>query len=131
MLPAKSAKEPWELQQEANLEYVAYTRAKKKLGFLNEDIFTTYSSNAQQKASILQNVKDKIFLLHGDKNRCSVVTPSAKAAKHIIANSTKIESKPSNAINISTQNTKTPQTFSSIASFMQNKNKKVRRRIKI
>lgn len=37
MMPSKSAKKPWEKEQEKNLMYVAYTRAKNFLGFLSED----------------------------------------------------------------------------------------------
>ena len=131
LLPAKSAKKAWELKQEANLEYVAYTRAKKKLGFLSEDAFTRYSSNAQQKSSDLQLKKNKVFLLYGDTNRCSVVVPTHKAAQHIISNATKIETKASNAINISNVKQETPQSFSSISLFIKNSKKKVKRRIKI
>lgn len=36
LFPSKYAKMPWELQQEANLLYVAYTRAKKKLIIVKE-----------------------------------------------------------------------------------------------
>lgn len=36
LIPSKSAKLDWELVQEKNLEYVAYTRAKKKLSFISE-----------------------------------------------------------------------------------------------
>ena len=37
LLPSKYAKQEWELIQEQNLEYVAYTRAKKTLGFLKSE----------------------------------------------------------------------------------------------
>lgn len=36
MLPSPLAVKPWEIVQEENLRYVAYTRAKKKLGFIAE-----------------------------------------------------------------------------------------------
>lgn len=35
-MPSKLAKHDWELLEEQNLIYVAYTRAKKKLGFISE-----------------------------------------------------------------------------------------------
>ena len=35
-MPAKRATKKWEIEQENNLIYVAYTRAKHKLGFINE-----------------------------------------------------------------------------------------------
>ena len=131
LLPAKSAKEAWTIKQEANLEYVAFTRAKKKLGFLNEDAFTMYSSNAQQKAATLRAKKDKVFLLYGGKDRCSVITPTHKTAQQIISNATKIETKATNSINISTARQEPTQSFSSISSFLKNNKKKVKRRIKI
>lgn len=37
LMPSKCAKQGWELQQEENLIYVAYTRARKKLGFLQNN----------------------------------------------------------------------------------------------
>lgn len=36
LLPSKWAKEDWEIQQERNLMYVAYSRAKDKLGFIHK-----------------------------------------------------------------------------------------------
>lgn len=35
-MPSKLAQQPWEKKQEKNLEYVAYTRPKKRLGFISE-----------------------------------------------------------------------------------------------
>ena len=81
MLPLRSAKEEWELEEEANLEYVAYTRAKNNLSFLDEKEFTVYSSNGQQKASEIEEVKRKLEKLTGKKR---------KTAKEIISNPTKI-----------------------------------------
>lgn len=37
LMPSKKAKQPWEVEQEENLIYVAYTRAKETLGFIAED----------------------------------------------------------------------------------------------
>jgi DNA helicase-2/ATP-dependent DNA helicase PcrA len=36
LLPSKWAKKPWEIEQEDNLIYVAYTRAKRKLAFISD-----------------------------------------------------------------------------------------------
>ena len=41
LMPSKSAHLPWEVEQEKNLQYVAYTRAKTYLGFLSEEEFKT------------------------------------------------------------------------------------------
>lgn len=130
LMPAKSAKEPWELQQESNLEYVAYTRAKKKLAFLSEDDFTMYSSNAQQRAANLQAKKAFVFALHGRDNRCSTVVPSLQAAKHIIANSTNVHTKPKKTVNISAGSTET-DTVTLTKVYKSNSKKRIKRRIKI
>jgi DNA helicase-2/ATP-dependent DNA helicase PcrA len=34
LMPHKKAEQPWEMKQELNIEYIAYTRAKKHLGFI-------------------------------------------------------------------------------------------------
>ena len=39
LMPSKNATTKWEKRQERNLMYVAYTRAKNKLGFLDEKEF--------------------------------------------------------------------------------------------
>lgn len=36
LMPSKMAKKDWEIEQEQNITYVAYTRAKKKLAFVSE-----------------------------------------------------------------------------------------------
>jgi hypothetical protein len=127
LLPARSAKEEWEKQQESNLEYVAYTRPRKKLGFLDESNFSMYSSNAQQKASALSNIKKAIFDLYGNPNRCGAVVPNINAAKHIIENATTIDVKAKNSITMGST-MKSEATTSSLSSIKNNKKKQVRKK---
>lgn len=52
LMPSKSALDEWQVQQERNLMYVAYTRAKKVLGFLNEEEtpdFDNFSTKLEAK----------------------------------------------------------------------------------
>lgn len=52
LMPSKSALDEWQVQQERNLMYVAYTRAKKVLGFLDEEEtpdFDNFSSKLEAK----------------------------------------------------------------------------------
>lgn len=130
LLPSPSAKEQWEKEQEANLEFVAYTRAKKKLGFLSEDEFTMYSQNRKQKVKELDDAKYQIFSLYGNKERCGVIVPNKKAAKEIIskAKEIKIEPKNSKTLNI-TSSVTVNDNVSSLSSIT--KKKKVKRRIKL
>ena len=37
LMPSKFVKQNWELEQEENIQYVAYTRPKKVLGFIQND----------------------------------------------------------------------------------------------
>ena len=45
IMPLKSAKHEWEKLQEHNLQYVAYTRAKNMLAYLEEDVNSYVKSN--------------------------------------------------------------------------------------
>jgi ATP-dependent exoDNAse (exonuclease V) beta subunit len=100
LLPSKNAKEQWEKEQESNLEYVAYTRAKNNLSFLDESNFKSYSSNPQQRASDISRIMDKVFKLHGGTKRCVLEKPSHEAAKMILLNKTEIVEKPRNTIEL-------------------------------
>lgn len=110
LLPAKSAKEVWELQQESNLEYVAYTRAKNNLYFLDEGKFSTYSSNSQQKATELERIKPQIFSLYGGNDRCKLDKPSHEAARKIIENKTEIKEEKGKSIDLNNRKTEKPSS---------------------
>ena len=107
LMPAKSAKEAWEMEQERNLEYVAYTRAKTKLAFLDEKKFTSFSSTPQQKVDEINRVKNRIFDLYGDVNRCKVSDPSPAAAKRILSNATDVSKPQGKVIDINKKKKKT------------------------
>ena len=122
LLPSKSAKLPWEIEEEEHLEYVAYSRPKNKLGFLKEDDMSRYSRTSQQKASDLQSIKLKVFYLYGDETRCSGVTINEDTSRIVIEHATEI--KPVN-YNIKTIDSIKTKSTSSFASF---KIKKVKKR---
>ena len=54
LMPSKSATQPWEIEQERNLMYVAYTRAKNKLSFIDEKIFSSVISNSQESLDAIE-----------------------------------------------------------------------------
>lgn len=66
LMPSKSANKDWEREQERNLIYVAYTRAKNTLGFLSESDFGTYISNSSESLKVIENkvnlVLDKVSM---------------------------------------------------------------------
>lgn len=88
LMPSKNAKEYWEIEQERNLMYVAYTRAKTNLYFLDETKFDNFSSNTQRILSELDTIKQKIFKLYGGENRCFLSEPNLEASKRIILSAT-------------------------------------------
>ena len=102
--PNSNAKlEEWEKEQERNLEYVAYTRAKNKLKFLDEGVISARTSNQQQKVADMERIMYKVFALYGGNNRCQLETLSPMVAKHIIGHRTKIEKMRGNAIDLNRQ----------------------------
>ena len=50
LMPSKYAKFPWQIEQERNLEYVAYTRAKTTLGFVTD--FNAFKSHKSQEDNV-------------------------------------------------------------------------------
>lgn len=73
LMPSKTAKKDWEKEQEKNLMYVAYTRAKNKLSFLNENGFETFTCNTQNilnKLSVIEKQIKRIFgnVIHANLN---------------------------------------------------------------
>lgn len=51
LIPAKSAVLSWEIEQENNLKYVAYTRAKTTLGFIND-----YDAWENKKTKVVRKI---------------------------------------------------------------------------
>lgn len=68
LIPSKYAKLSWQLEQEKNLEYVAYTRAKTFLGFITDfDAFKehkskNYDSNKLKVSKHIGKPNDKLWL---------------------------------------------------------------------
>lgn len=74
LMPSRLAKEKWEVEAEFNLMYVAYTRAKKKLAFMDETQFLsvnrfnnpdTIINELSLKMGKVSSVLDKSFLTDG------------------------------------------------------------------
>ena len=87
LMPSKSATQDWELEQEKNLMYVAYTRAKNKLCFLNEDEFKNFTSDSK---TTLKGVENQVnFILKKHKKILSL--NDTKEINKIVNNLEKIE----------------------------------------
>lgn len=59
LMPSKYSKLPWELEQERNLQYVAYTRAKSCLGFITD--YDAWGKH-QSKKDEIKEVKNSEFI---------------------------------------------------------------------
>jgi superfamily I DNA/RNA helicase len=59
LMPSKHAKKDWEKQQETNLKYVAYTRAKSYLGFVTD--FDAYSKIETRESNKVE-LKESDFI---------------------------------------------------------------------
>ena len=90
LMPSKSAKKGWEIRQEHNLMYVAYTRAKDTLGFINEKEFKDFDSSSTNSQSKLTNIEKLVNVVLGKSTNIPITKENAK---EIIRNATVIEGK--------------------------------------
>lgn len=60
LMPSKNAVTEWEKKQEQNLIYVAYTRTKNILGFIDEKLFKDYLDDSQNLTKRLKEIENKI-----------------------------------------------------------------------
>ena len=60
LMPSKSAKKDWEIRQEYNLMYVAYTRAKNILGFIDEKNFEKYNTSNTNSIATLRRIEYQV-----------------------------------------------------------------------
>jgi superfamily I DNA/RNA helicase len=86
LMPSKSAKKDWEIEQEKNLIYVAYTRAKNTLGFIDENLL---SSKAMTQDSI-EEIEKHVSLILG-KDLGNLKGAKKKEEKNIFSGLTPIE----------------------------------------
>ena len=66
LMPSKSAIKNWEVEQEKNLMYVAFTRAKNKLGFIDDKYFKSQNKTNQ---STLKNIETKVCEILGKSTK--------------------------------------------------------------
>lgn len=123
LMPSKSATKDWEIKQEHNLMYVAYTRAKNKLGFIDEREFDDfdYTSTTNSRA-----LKKKEELVNKVLGKTTKVIINESTAKTIIDKSVQLNRnyKTTNMVDLSESIGKS--SFSSFADLIKrNKRKKI------
>lgn len=122
LMPSKSAKKDWEVQQEHNLMYVAYTRAKNKLGFVNEKDFEQFDMTNLNNQNILGRIESQVNRVLG---RSTKILVNKSNALDIINHATKIERRIPSSTTVSINSTRKMNSFSDI--FKNKKQTRVRR----
>lgn len=90
LMPSEMAKKDWEIEQEYNLMYVAYTRAKNILGFVDETNFETFKRNINESVSHLKSIEFQINkILKKERKKIDLSNPYV--ARDVIKHATKIE----------------------------------------
>ena len=89
-MPSSRAKKDWEIRQEYNLMYVAYTRAKNILGFIDDKAFDGLIKKTAETVNFLKKIENQVnFVLKKDKRQFKI--NNEFIANEIIRHATKIE----------------------------------------
>ena len=90
LMPSSKAKKDWEIRQEYNLMYVAYTRAKNVLGFVDEKEFENFNKKTSETVNSLKKIENQVnYVLKKEKRKIDI--NNEFIANDIIRHSTKIE----------------------------------------
>ena len=121
LMPSKSAKKNWEIRQEYNLMYVAYTRAKHTLGFINEKDFEKFDTSNSNSIAILRRIEKRVNSVLGKTTKVII---NEETAKSIVANAKKIDKKifTSSTIDFKTT-TNNKRKVNAFSSLLKNKRK--------
>lgn len=105
LMPSRLATQDWEKEQEQNLMYVAYTRAKYKLGFVSETEISPSAGMIDPSAALteLNYIENKICKLLNKTPQ--VIMDATEVAQYNLKSATIIEEKEANHAEISSNNT--------------------------
>lgn len=104
LMPSRLATQNWEKEQEQNLMYVAYTRAKYKLGFVSETEISPSAGMIDPSAALteLNYIENKICKLLNKTPQ--VIMDATEVAQYNLKSATIIEEKETNHAEISSNN---------------------------
>lgn len=104
LMPSRLATQDWEKEQEQNLMYVAYTRAKYKLGFVSETEISPLAGMIDPSAALteLNYIENKICKLLNKTPQ--VIMDATEVAQYNLKSATIIEEKETNHAEISSNN---------------------------
>lgn len=122
LMPSKSAKKEWEVQQEHNLMYVAYTRAKNTLGFIDEKDFKTFDFTSSGNVAILRRMET---LVNKTLNKDTKTAIDKETANNIVRVARDLRCTNSNIPKIMTTLSTNQRKINTFADILKNvKNKK-------
>ena len=121
LMPSKSAKKDWEIRQEYNLMYVAYTRAKNTLGFIDEKDFEKFDTSNVNSIATLRRIEYQVNKVLGKTTKVIINEETAKA---IVANAKDIDKTifTSSTIDFNTKKNN-KRRINSFSSILKNKRK--------
>ena len=123
LMPSKSAKKDWEIRQEYNLMYVAYTRAKNILGFIDEKNFEKFNTSNTNSIATLRRLEYQVNKVLGKTTKVII---NEDTAKSIVENAKKIDKKIFTSSTIDFNSPSKPtnkRRVNSFASLLKNKKK--------
>lgn len=119
LMPSKSAKKDWEVRQEYNLMYVAYTRAKNILGFIDEKDFEKFDTSNTNSIAVLRRIEYQVNKVLGKTTKIVI---NEDTAKEIIRNSKQIDKKVFTSSTIDFKNTtNNKRKVNTFANLLKNK----------
>ena len=122
LMPCKSAVKDWEIEQEHNLMYVAYTRAKNKLCFLDESEFKNFTDDNTNELKLIEEKVNKILGKETKTHIDSIKT------KDIISKIKKIERPKIGVLKNLSESGFTNNSKTSLDGLLNNRFKKVKRK---
>ena len=99
LMPSKTAIQDWEKEQEHNLMYVAFTRAKDKLVFLDENDFAYLLDNSNNSLKAIEHrvnfILNKSTILHikNVNDALKIIRNAKPLDTHFTTNKTILENK--------------------------------------
>lgn len=118
LMPSKSAKKDWEVKQEHNLMYVAYTRSKNILGFIDEKDFKDFDLTNTTSQAKLDRIEAQVNKVLGKTTKIIINETTAKA---IVDNAQKLDWRTNIAPAKKTININSGRTVNSFADLFKNK----------
>lgn len=121
LMPSKSATKDWEIQQEYNLMYVAYTRAKNVLGFIDEKDFDEFDFSSTNTLKALKRIE---LMVNKALNKSTKVIINENNAIDIINRAPKLNKDIFTSTTVNINSTGNKRKANSFADLLRNKKTK-------